>query len=396
MSKRSIYALPILLILLIWGAFLKFAISSDKDLIDIYWSDLGINQWQSESKLGDDFSKFNEHKKETIIVPEKKGQILIPMPSDALLPKTEKEWQDLSSKIYNTLKSKINSGLASGIKRFEIRTEQNINTIGYFSSDRQRKVEKFIQAFCLALNRLKNELSSKYNVNIYGIWGSNGGFMASKVVPRFKSGFINGGILIDARAWKNDVKKLYYALNKNLAIINTAGDAPARPGMIAYHDTAKMLKKELPGLKLYWVDCKGPDIFIKKHLNSMHWGTPLLVKEFKGNGYTKSWKTTGSNLRNYIIANFKTRRIKKLKKSSLYPSTILKHKKNNIYPDTPPPPPPPPPPPSPSISGVYIAPSLSKAGKINTEIKEKILKSRPSNDAISWPIELPEEELDSW
>ena len=62
-----------------------------KDLIDIYWSDLGINQWQSESKLGDDFSKFNKHKKETIIVPEKKGQILIPMPSDALLPKTEKE-----------------------------------------------------------------------------------------------------------------------------------------------------------------------------------------------------------------------------------------------------------------------------------------------------------------
>jgi len=46
----------------------------------------------------------------------------------------------------------------------------------------------------------------------------------------------------------------------------------------------------------------------------------------------------------------------------------------------------------PSVSGVYIAPSPSKAGKINTEIKEKILKSRPSSDAISWSIELPEEE----
>ena len=42
--------------------------------------------------------------------------------------------------------------------------------------------------------------------------------------------------------------------------------------------------------------------------------------------------------------------------------------------------------------GVYIAPSPSKMGKQGTEIREKVLKRRPSDDALSWPVEITKEE----
>jgi len=41
--------------------------------------------------------------------------------------------------------------------------------------------------------------------------------------------------------------------------------------------------------------------------------------------------------------------------------------------------------------GVYIAPTPSKMGKGGTEVREKVLKSRPSDDALSWPVEIPKE-----
>ena len=42
--------------------------------------------------------------------------------------------------------------------------------------------------------------------------------------------------------------------------------------------------------------------------------------------------------------------------------------------------------------GVYIAPTPSKMGKGGTEVREKVLQSRPSDDALSWPVKIPKEE----
>jgi len=418
---KGAYSLTILVTLLIWGLVPQFVISADKDSINIYWSDLGINQWQPEARIGDSFSKFDKRKRETIIISKSKGQILIPMPLDNELPNTKGGWEKLSSKIYETLKSRVTEALESGVREFEVRTEQNINTGGYFNPWRQGNVVKFIQSFCLALDRLKTELSSKYNVAVYGVWGSNGGYAASKVIPELKPGLVDGGILVDPRAWESDVKRLYNTISGNLAIINTAGDAPARnrtfpvpvfrlnEKMVAYHETAKALKRELPGLKVYWVDCKGLDVFIGQHLSSMHWDTPLLAKEFTAEGYIKLGKMTGGSLRNHILGSFKTRKkknLKNLKEAFSYSSTVPKRERKEYgklgdFPPGPPPPPPPPPLPSDVIphrpsddgpGGVYIAPTPSKMGKGGTEVREKVLKSRPSDDALSWPVEIPKEE----
>ena len=44
------------------------------------------------------------------------------------------------------------------------------------------------------------------------------------------------------------------------------------------------------------------------------------------------------------------------------------------------------------LGGVYIDQELIYVGKANPDIKQKVLESRPSEDAGSWEIELPEKE----
>lgn len=277
------------------------SISLGKDSMTLYWTDLGIEQWNSTMKLGDDFSRLNANQIETIVVNNPKGQILIPMPTDKDLPKTNEGWNNLTSAIYFLLKTKSNEAYASGIKEIEVRTIQSINWKGYFDSGRQDNVVKFTQAFGLALGRLKNELSSVHKVVVYGLWGSNGGFAVSKALPILEYNPVDNGVLIDARAWVSDVKTLYKALNGNLSIINTAGDAPSDKTMVASHDASKDLKSQLPDLKVFWVDSK-KGINIADHLRSMHWGTSFTVKEFTGNKYVNFGEMTGGALCNYILS----------------------------------------------------------------------------------------------
>lgn len=53
--------------------------------------------------------------------------------------------------------------------------------------------------------------------------------------------------------------------------------------------------------------------------------------------------------------------------------------------------PPPPPPFSTMVKGVWIDPKPTKAGKGGSEIKKEALKSRPSEDAPSWLVDIPKE-----
>jgi len=329
-----------------FASFVKISASSEKDTIDIYWTDLGIGQWDSSMRIGDDFSKLDASQKETIVVRESKGQILIPMPSDKQLPKTDEEWQKLSSEIYETIKTKTNNALSSGITEVEIRAIQNINKPGYVAPWRQDKVVKFIEAFGLALEKFKGGMASDRKVVVNGIWGSNGGYAASLVVPVLKHKPIDKGILIDARAWDRDVKKLYHVMNGNLAVINTAGDVPATEGMVAHHETSKALKQALPNLKVYWVDSKrGINVFSAVyHLGSMHWEKSFAVKEFTGSKYVKLGEMTGGDLRNQILI-----------------------KENKI-----------------KEGGVLIDPKPVKVGNSGSETKKKVINSKPSDNTLYW------------
>lgn len=253
--------------------------------------------------------------------------------------------------IYRVLKSRVQDGLNSEQTEFELRTVQNINSGGYFNPVRQGNVVKFTKAFCKAFTRLKRELSADYNVNVNGIWASNGEYAASKVLPQLDRGLVDKGLPVDARAWKSDVKKLYFAVGDNLAIINTAGGPSARfrrynipfwhlnERMVAYHNKAKAFKGELPGLKVYWMDPKGANLWYNpvsdahfQHIRPPQCDNPCLVKEFSGKGYTHLRKITGNELMSKIFTELASDR-----------------------------------------GEVFMAPEPEKAGKGGSEIKKKSL-----------------------
>ena len=311
------------------------AIASEKsdDDIRLYWTDRGITPWlwgerTKGMKIGDTFEKWNIPQ----VIPdlEKEGQILIPMPSDEGYPETEKEWTNLYSRLLEDIKSRVNVAVRSGVRDFEIQVVQNINIPGYFdSSERQPKVIAFIKIFSTVLNKVKEEITKEgYDVRVHGIWGSNGGNVAARVIPELEKNPVDKGLLVDARAWEDDVRDLYKAIKKNLIVINTAGDAPASPisallideKMVAHHDTAKKLKEELPELRVIWVDVEGLDISILKHLSSIGEEAKLQYKEYTGNGYTKPTNLSKKELLKSI--GIITPITKKKKQSSVasYPS----------------------------------------------------------------------------
>ena len=281
-----------------------------EDIVNLYWTDSGISPWlkgepTKNMKLGDDFGTHNINP--IILDVDKRGQLLIPMPSDKDLPETDQQWNELSKKIYTELKGKIDRGLKNGVKDFELRTVQNINVPGYFySSKRQKKVTGFIKAYNEALYMVKEDLtSSGNNVKVKGIWGSNGGYAAAKVLSESNRISVDRGVLVDARAYKQDVKSLYYKLNGKLSIINTAGDAPSLGDMVANHNASKSLKRELPNLRVIWSDAKGLDIFIKQHIKSLNPESQLKIKEYNGNGYNKLGIMKGGDLIKTLLMDSK-------------------------------------------------------------------------------------------
>ena len=280
---------------------LRVPSASSKNLA-IYVSDFGINQWKPELKMFDDFS----HAKASVVpnLP-KQSQILVPMPPDQHFPKSPAEHQQLTLKIFEGLKQRIGEGK---LETYEIQIVQNINTAGYFAPWRQNMVKEFGRDVYNAVSMLKDGLSSKgVNVDMPAVVGSNGAFLLTETLPKLKNNPIDRAVLVDGRAYVTPTKETYKILQGNLIGINTAGDALALPGMpavpnlIANHDVMKSLKKELPDMKVFWVDAKGSDLWLStkglfpQHTASMR-NPQLLAKEWDGKGYTTPTKMKGWDL----------------------------------------------------------------------------------------------------
>lgn len=280
---------------------LRIPSASSKNLT-IYVSDFGINQWKPELKMFDDFS----HAKASVVpnLP-KQSQILVPMPPDQHFPKTSAEHQQLTLKIFEGLKQRIGEG---GLGTYEIQLVENISKVGYFAPWRQNMVKEFGRDVYNALGMLKNHLRNKgANVDMPAVVGSNGAFLLTETLPKLKNNPIDRAVLVDGRAYVTPTKETYKILRGNLIGINTAGDALALPGMpaipnlIANHDVMKGLKKELPDMKVFWVDAKGSDLWLStKGLFSQHTASmrnpQLLAKEWDGKGYTTPTKMKGWDL----------------------------------------------------------------------------------------------------
>lgn len=270
--------------------------------LSVVVTDFGIENWNRELRMFGDF----KHAASASVIPglPKEGQILIPMPE--ALPRTEAGRHTLELDIARGIIKRIETG---GLAQYEVRLVQNINTLGYFDQlSRQREVKEFGLIAYGALAHVKQHFSAKGTViDMPAIAGSNGAYMLTETLPRLSSNPVDRAALVDARAYVNPTRETYKVLHGNLIGINTSGDAPAMPGipafpnLVANHDVMKGLKRDLSDMKVFWVDPKGPDLFISHHLASMKPGAELLVKEFDGQGYTTPSKTTGWGLMSGVL-----------------------------------------------------------------------------------------------
>lgn len=304
------------LFLVIVTIFLSFPISvlsSDRNdkKIRINWTDTGVYMGKRPEHLKrpDDFMLRTFPDAIQPVFPDigSEGQILIPMPKNEDFPKNQADWQGFTSKLYEGIKRRIDKGVKEGIDNFEIRTVQNITVKGgYWVPWQQEKCVGFTKSFLEALSKVKSDLSRNYRVDAYGVVGSNGGYVAAEAVPQLSQNPLDKLMIIDGRAYVDKVVKTSKAMNGNVVLINTGGDASAFPDMVANHKGAKFVKSLIPRVKSFYVDPKGWNIPGRAHLAAMNPDTEMWVKEFTGEGYTSKTKMMASELLENLLVPHQT------------------------------------------------------------------------------------------
>ncbi len=294
--RKAIVASLISFLLLFTTVVSSSAQSANKELT-LKWTDTGVYKTRPVVlERPDDFmfGRFPDEVHPVFPDIPTQGQILLPMPKNVDLPTN---WTQFTSMLYKGMKEAISKGMEEGIYDFEIRTVQNISFKGgYWNSKQQERCVHFTDAFLEALSMVKNDFANGYNVNVDGVVGSNGGYVATKVIPMLAHNPLNKLIIIDGRAYVSNTIETVDAMNHKIALINTAGDAPSLPDMVAHHKGAKKVKHARPEIIAVYVDPKGWNLPGLAHIAAMEPERKLVVKYFTCNGYTTPKKMKADEL----------------------------------------------------------------------------------------------------
>ncbi|MCJ7728515.1 MAG: hypothetical protein MUO27_01335 [Sedimentisphaerales bacterium] len=270
---------------------------------NLYITDLGINQWDTNLYMGDDFGQlFSNGKYQVMPDLPKAGQILIPMPPDEDFNRMTPE--QLTQLIFSVLKSRVDSGLVVGNTDFEIRLVQNINAAGYFSligKDRQEMVRQFGQCAYEAIGKLNKYLHNEGVDAFYAaLWGSNGATVGARNTNAWRA-FLNCWYIFDGRASIQDTDTAIDAVGaENAHIFNTFGDYPDDDQSVGNHAAVKKwLKAKYAGLTCGLINPldKPNIVLLGPHIRGLYYNSKLLVSYFDGDSYTDSQEISGSDLR---------------------------------------------------------------------------------------------------
>ncbi|HFE36828.1 MAG TPA: hypothetical protein ENK06_00230 [Gammaproteobacteria bacterium] len=245
-------------------------------------TDFGINQpWNENMEIGDPFIAESARIYPELNSSGRSGsQILIPMPSDQELKKLRNEVKympksEVDNYIANIFSQKlmhaVNRARENGVTEFEIQIVQNVTKKGYFSSSRQREVQKFSAAAYTAIGRMVDDQKLKgQSVSLDATLGSNGTVAFTENMDswkRYKSSirkvdFVDGRAFIDAT--RDSINELGA---KKVRIFNTHGDhlaqspttkrifnsanLPSTKLSIGAAETTELLVKEFPNLTAY-------------------------------------------------------------------------------------------------------------------------------------------------
>lgn len=271
-------------------------------MVTLNITDFGINQKWKGLKTGDDFTLASNKVFNDI---PKRGQILIVMPPDNSFRNMTTE--QMTKEIYKQVIPRINEGLATGNKDFEIQIVQNINKLGYFDPNRQKLVNDFGEVAYKAIGMINDNIKTKgLSTNIYGYLGSNGTKIFNENISAWKSYKSDWRHLneYDGRASKSSTIDMINELGaEKVHGFNTRGDLPAPNDMpfakdsIGNHDVLKEVKKDIPGFQVTLLDpIDRPNIFGFGHIAGMSGNSRFLAKDYNtDDSYTPPQKVTGSD-----------------------------------------------------------------------------------------------------
>ncbi len=244
---------------------------STRKTVNLYWTDTGVYAGKGNRPAALDrpdefmFKAFPDDVKPCPLGVPRSGQILIPMPSNEDLPDTEAGRSELRAQLYMGIKARVEGALQEGVHSFEIRTVQNISLFGGYSTapipevptGQQRHCVEFTSAFLEALARVKEDLAADCKVSAVGLVGSNGGYTSTQSIAKAKRSLLDHLIIVDGRAYVGKALEAASAMNGSLTLVNTGGDAPSLPDMVASHEGAKWVQRRDQRVRVVYVDPEG-------------------------------------------------------------------------------------------------------------------------------------------
>lgn len=269
------------------------------DRVNFYVTDFGINQWKPEYRTGDTFANLPPQQHYSGV--PQSGQVLVVMPPDQELYKI-----NLTDEIFNTLKARVDGGLAVGTKTFEIRLVDHINLAGYLLDPaRQKMVNDFDCRAYSAIGRLNNYLESKNLIPSYQIIPASDaaiGFCGNIAAWEPYARNIEKVSLIDSRASETSVINMINVLTpEKVRMFNTKGDAAGLIGQsTSVYDVSKDIKRQFPGVELYLLDnISRLNVWWEAHESSIRNPTDKFL--VTGQGYSTPKQLTGQGIKEQIL-----------------------------------------------------------------------------------------------
>ena len=233
--------------------------AGDHPTINIVWTDTGVYMNRPEVLLHRDdylFAPLPSDMTPLDARVPRANTITIPMP-EALPDRGSPEFQRYIDTLANGIFSRLRSASTTG-GNFEIRTVQDITIKGgYLDPFRQEQCVRFAELALRALQTATDRFQGRADVHLTGMAGSNGGYVATEALNRIGRPLFERLFLVDARAYTDATLATSQLLGGRVTIVNTGGDAPAFPDMIAHLAGAGSVHAKDPRVQVIYIDPDG-------------------------------------------------------------------------------------------------------------------------------------------
>ena len=180
-------------------------------------------------------------------LPDKRSQILIPMPSDEDMGLSVAQLADL---LAGALIHSVDSKLDEGLGDFELQLVQHVGPLGYADPARQAEIKKFGEAAYTALGELLRHIEAQNRTVTIDLTAGSNGTVAFAAGARALSAYkdhVSRVDLVDGRASRVATADAIQLIGADkVRIINTHGDFSAPPWSIGNYDATRSLKVEFP------------------------------------------------------------------------------------------------------------------------------------------------------